>query len=152
MEIKLGSTVRDKVSGFQGTAESRFEYLSGTVQYGVQAKVKEDGTLPDLMAFDVQRLEVLDEGITFEEVADAKEIPLGHKARDIVTGYEGTVTTRVDMINGCVQYGLKRPVGPDGKMPEAAFIDSQQLEELDEEPVTVVSRPGGSTRLPKNLR
>ena len=36
--ILLGSQVKDKVTGFEGIAVSRIEYLSGCVQYGVRPR------------------------------------------------------------------------------------------------------------------
>lgn len=61
--VKLGSLVRDQVTGLEGIATSRTEYLNGCVQYGVSPKAKEDGTLPDAMGFDWQRVEVVGDGV-----------------------------------------------------------------------------------------
>ena len=38
--IKLGSKVRDKVSGLVGIAISRTEYINGCIQYSVMPKMK----------------------------------------------------------------------------------------------------------------
>lgn len=40
----------------------------------------------------------------------AKEIVLGCKAKDIVTGYIGITTARTEYLNGCVQYKLTTKV------------------------------------------
>lgn len=54
-------------------------------------------------------------------------IEMGNKVRDLVTGLEGIVTGRAEYLNGCVQYSVKPPVGADGKMPEAWWLDEAQL-------------------------
>jgi hypothetical protein len=57
----------------------------------------------------------------------SKQIKLGNKVRDIVTGYEGIATAKVEYLNGCVQYCVKPPAGKDGNMPEGAYLDEGQL-------------------------
>jgi hypothetical protein len=57
--ITLGKKVKDTVSNFKGTVVSRHEYLDGSVQFGIQAVVLEDGKLPDIKYFDEKRLEDL---------------------------------------------------------------------------------------------
>ena len=66
MEIKLGNKVRDKVTGYEGVATARVEYLNGCVQYCVKPKVGSDGKMPDPEYIDVQQLEVVKEGVTVE--------------------------------------------------------------------------------------
>jgi hypothetical protein len=57
--LKLGSTVKDKVSGFTGVVTSRCEYITGCVQYGVTPKVDKEGKLLVSNWFDEDRLTVL---------------------------------------------------------------------------------------------
>ena len=66
MEIKLGNKVRDKVTGYEGIATARVEYLNGCVQYCVKPKVGSDGKMPDPEYIDIQQLEVLSEGAIIE--------------------------------------------------------------------------------------
>lgn len=42
--IRLGEKVQDKISGLEGIAVSRTEYLNGCVQYGVMPKIKKGTT------------------------------------------------------------------------------------------------------------
>jgi len=56
---------------------------------------------------------------------------LGQKLRDKVSGFEGIATSRIEYLNGCVQFCLK-PKSTDGKMPEGEYIDIQQLEVVDD--------------------
>ncbi len=66
-KIKLGAEVRDKVTGYSGIAVARTEYLQGCARITVQAKVKEDGEVPDELTFDEPLLEVTGRGILPEE-------------------------------------------------------------------------------------
>ena len=58
-EIKLGSKVRDKVTGFVGIATARTEFLNGCIQYSIQPKVEKDNKVPEEIAVDVGSLEVI---------------------------------------------------------------------------------------------
>jgi hypothetical protein len=56
--IKLGDTVRDKITGFEGTVVAKTEWVYGCVRYGVQGtKLKEDGTIPDAQWLDQGQIE-----------------------------------------------------------------------------------------------
>lgn len=61
-----------------------------------------------------------------------KEIQLGNRVKDIVTGFTGIASSKIEYLNGCVQFGVKPKVEKDGKMPEIYYIDVQQLEFVDE--------------------
>lgn len=54
-------------------------------------------------------------------------IKLGSKIRCKVTGLEGTATSRIEYINGCIQYGLT-PKADSNKYPDAVYLDEKQLE------------------------
>ena len=66
MEIELGNKVRDKVTGFEGIATAKIEYINGCIQFCVKPKVKEDGKMPDGEYIDVDELEIVDKGIIIE--------------------------------------------------------------------------------------
>lgn len=58
-DVKLGQTVRDRLSGLVGTAVSRVEYLTGCTQLAVaQEGLTADGKTKEWHYFDWQRLEV----------------------------------------------------------------------------------------------
>lgn len=61
---------------------------------------------------------------------------LGQRVRDITTGFEGLATSRVEYLNGCVQYLVKpKCITKDGepmKQPEGSYIDDQSLELVDD--------------------
>ena len=55
----LGKKVRDLVSGLEGTAVSKTEFLNGCVQYGVQPKMKKGGTEINTWNIDEEQLEII---------------------------------------------------------------------------------------------
>lgn len=58
--FNLGDKVRDRVSGLEGIATARLEYLNGCTQYGVSGKVGKDGKIPDTMYIDHTQLELIE--------------------------------------------------------------------------------------------
>lgn len=74
------------------------------------------------------------------------DIQLGNTVRDTVTGLVGIATSRVEYINGCVQYAVTPKMGADNKMPEAAYIDFQRLEFVDDGVAVKRSPTGGAQR------
>jgi len=57
-KIELGDKVRDTVSGLVGIAVSEIKYLSGCLQYGVQAPFQ-DGKMPQAEYVDIGQLVVI---------------------------------------------------------------------------------------------
>ena len=55
-KIKLGSTVRDIVSEFEGIAISRHSYLNGCDRISVQPVIDKEGKLPNTQTFDEPQL------------------------------------------------------------------------------------------------
>lgn len=72
-----------------------------------------------------------------------KGVQLGNKVEDVVTGLQGIASSKVEYLNGCVQFGVKPRVGEDGKMPDAVYIDVQQLIYLGEGVLIEQVDPGG---------
>lgn len=62
MAIKLGSKVRDTISGYEGIATARTEYLYGCVRITIESQTLKDGKPVEAAWFDEQRVEVLEEG------------------------------------------------------------------------------------------
>lgn len=61
--MKLGQTLRDKVSGFTGIATAKVEFYNGCERFCLEPKVGSDGKPIDAVYFDVQQLEVVDDGL-----------------------------------------------------------------------------------------
>ena len=55
---ELGDKVKDKVTGYEGTAVSKTEHLNGCVHWGVQGKMLK-GEVPDTEYFDDEQLVVV---------------------------------------------------------------------------------------------
>jgi hypothetical protein len=55
-------------------------------------------------------------------------IKLGQEARDVTTGFAGTITQRLDQINGNVQWCLQPKMGKDGVFKDAMFLDAHHLD------------------------
>lgn len=68
-------------------------------------------------------------------------IELGSKVKDIVSGLKGVAVSRIEYLNGCVQYGVKPPVGKDGKDVDCQYIDEGQLEVTKAKKVTPIPKP-----------
>ncbi len=70
---------------------------------------------------------------------------MGVKVTDRVTGFTGAVAGRTEYFNGYVQYLVKPRVDDEGKMQDAHWIDSQQLEVTGEGvlPIADSSQTGG---------
>jgi hypothetical protein len=57
---------------------------------------------------------------------------LGQQLRDLVTSFTGIAVSRIEYLNGCIQYGVKPKVDEKGAMPEVQYIDQHQLEATGE--------------------
>jgi len=67
-KLELGCELRDKLTGFQGIATSRHEYLTGCTQYGLQPTSADPTTLHKIEYFDEGRLVLIDYRINKQEV------------------------------------------------------------------------------------
>lgn len=52
--ITLGNKYKDSVTGYEGLAVSRTEYINGCTQIGLQARIDKDGKVPKIQFFDEQ--------------------------------------------------------------------------------------------------
>lgn len=67
MEIELGMKVRDRISGIEGIATARTEFINGCVRISVQPKVdKKTNTLPAEVWFDDKQLEITGKGVKIQ--------------------------------------------------------------------------------------
>jgi len=86
--VELGDHVRDTVSGFEGVAVARTEYLNGCARVGVQPPVDKDGKLPEAHHFDEPQLEVVldQEAVSAHDADDRTGGPTRYpdQGRDIV--------------------------------------------------------------------
>ena len=61
--IKLGKKVRCLVTGIEGIATAKCEYLNGCTQFGI-TPISKDGKYPDTHYIDYKQLEVIGEGVS----------------------------------------------------------------------------------------
>ena len=59
------------------------------------------------------------------------DLPAGVKVKDKVACVEGIITSRIERINGCLQYYIETAYGEDGKRISAGYSDIEDLEILD---------------------
>lgn len=57
-QVQLGITVRDRISGLEGIAASRVEYITGCTQIAIAQEGLEAGKPKEWAYFDWQRLEM----------------------------------------------------------------------------------------------
>ena len=50
------------------------------------------------------------------------------RARDTITGFEGTVVGKTTWLNGCVRYALQSSALKDGTPVEMYWVDAAQIE------------------------
>ncbi len=73
--IKLGSKVKDKVTGFVGIVTSRTEYLNGCVRCSVTPKVKKDNKIIEAEWVDEMQLEVVFGGLDANNEETGGDMP-----------------------------------------------------------------------------
>lgn len=57
----------------------------------------------------------------------AKEVGLGDKVKDNVTGFSGIVVAITKWLHGCDRIVVQPAVGKDGKVPDSASFDIPQI-------------------------
>lgn len=82
--MKLGDKMKDKVSGFEGVAIAKTEWLYGCVRVVLQPMADKDGKLPDTQAFDIDQLE--SQGSKIERTPSATGGPMPIPTRQKESG------------------------------------------------------------------
>jgi len=73
------------------------------------------------------------------------DIKLGCEAKDRVSGFKGTITARLEYLNGCVQFCICPKVGKDGKLEDGRYFDAQQIEVIGKGVIVEPKKTGGPT-------
>jgi hypothetical protein len=68
---------------------------------------------------------------------------LGKKAKDKVTGLVGIITNRSECLYGCNRYLLQPSAGEDQKVPEAWWVDEDQIDVIGDGVTAFLKRTGG---------
>ena len=75
MKYKLGIQIRDKVTGFAGTATGYVKYLTGCDQYLITPKVDKEGKIVPSQWYDVNRVELLEGSEVIDINTDTEKGP-----------------------------------------------------------------------------
>lgn len=137
MEIKLGTKVKDAITGFEGVAVCRAEWLGGNIRIGVASTKlggsKEEGEW-------IRKQEWLDEVqlasdgvVVIEAIEPVKhDFKHGQRVRDKYTGYEGIIVAIDVWLNGCVRMEIQGVLDKDGKVPDAVSLELTRAEIIEE--------------------
>ena len=116
--IKLGSLVKDNITGFTGIAIGRTEFAFGCIHIRIQAQglTKEGEPIPT-QSFDEQRIEVIKQSTKSWARPKETTIKLGNMVRDPLTGAVGIASARTFSLDGDVnilieQAGLTQDGSP----------------------------------------
>jgi hypothetical protein len=74
---------------------------------------------------------------------NTKEIPLGVKVRDTISGATGTAIARTIWLNGCVRITVQPEALKDGGPAEGFCVDEQQIEVIQDKPAEPRPPRGG---------
>src|SRR5690606_28912759 len=103
--MKLGDTLKDKHSGWEGVATVEVQQFNGTTRWVLSGKNSSGEPLDH--TFDEPQLELVKaaaENITPKLDGRFK---LGDRARDKASGWEGTVVAFYLYMNGCVRLEIQ---------------------------------------------
>jgi len=135
--FELGQTVRDKVTGFEGTIVADADHYAGCRTFNVQTEA-DDGTVVK-ERFDEDRLKDITRqaNVAVPETDDdvLGDIELGNRVRDTATGFEGIAITLVDRAFGVPWVLIQKQTdeeSPGSGFPDSKFIDATQLEVVDD--------------------
>lgn len=82
MDIRLGYKVRDRITGYEGIAISRHDYVYGCVRFTIQSdRLGSDGKVVDTITVDEPQLEVVNAGITSTFTKREDAAPRNHGDR-----------------------------------------------------------------------
>lgn len=70
-EIKLGDKVKDVITGFEGIAIAKAEYLNGCIRFEIKPEKLKDSKTTEAEWIDIQQLKVVKAGF-FKTAASAK--------------------------------------------------------------------------------
>jgi len=130
--VKLGQTVKDLVTGFEGVAVCRADYLHGMPRVDVQPPIKKDGSVPDEHAFDESQLVIIKKTPMMKILKAKQLIKLGQKVIDPVTDYQGIAFGRAVYLNGCSRICVASKHKEGEKYKSGVWFDEPQLKIVQE--------------------
>jgi predicted extracellular nuclease len=84
-DVRLGVLCKDIVTGFEGIAIAKTEWLSGCVRFTLQPQdISKEGAPKDSQAFDVEQLVVVGNGVQIKKQETGGPKPEVSRAKDPV--------------------------------------------------------------------
>ena len=82
------------------------------------------------------------------------KVQLGDKVKDRYTGFIGTVVSKTEFVNGCIQCGIVAKMKSKDQVPAELDIDEQSLEVITpkKKPVVKKETNGGPTRMATKMK
>lgn len=82
------------------------------------------------------------------------DIVLGNKVEDVVTGFKGIATSRLEHMDGRIEYGVIKQ-GTENKYPDVVWIPGSHVKKIDDGIIVERVRPilgfhGGGNDKPRN--
>ena len=155
MDIIMGKTYRDIVSGFEGICTSVVEWMYGCQQYSLQPRSESTARKEKPSLFYANQLEMVDEGISEKIVAPSCNPPtlFGKECMDKVTGVHGMCIGRTVSLFSGPQYILEIQPEDHEKASRYEWLDEGRLEPAEHptreiDPETVKGTTPGSGFLP----
>lgn len=126
--FNLGDTLRNKANGFEGVAQGRHSFMSGTIQFTLlPSKLDDKGRPMEPASFDQQDLEVTVIG-PGEAPSIMPAFAFGDQVADTVTEFQGVVVSKHEWVNGCVNYGVQpQTLNRDGDMLKARMLNCRAM-------------------------
>ena len=155
MEIIMGKTYRDIVSGFEGICTSVVEWMYGCQQYTLQPRSDSASRKEKPSLFYAKQLELVNEGISDKIEAPSFNPPalFGKECVDKVTGIHGMCIGRTVSLFSGPQYILEIQPEDHEKASRYEWMDEGRLEPAEHptreiDPKTVQGDKPGSGFLP----
>lgn len=147
-DIKLGLTVRDKISGLEGTVTRRVTTIDGSIMFAIQPRVAKDNEKhPRAVSIDEAQIEVIGAGpgVPAQPYSDDVKINLGEKVEDVITGAVGIAVTRHDFLNGCAYLEVQGECGKDAKVPAPDWFPHFRLKKIGQGITKMLPKPAPAT-------
>jgi len=78
--IKLGIRVKDSITGYEGVAIARTDWLYGCVRITIQGDLDKDGQVPDNVTFDEDQLTAIPNAVKKANEKKKKDEPAGDRS------------------------------------------------------------------------
>lgn len=153
--VKIGSKARDLVTGIEGFATARTEWLYGCSRVRIEGPGTSQKDKPQDNWFDEQRVQVVEEN-AIPSISNVPEcdIKLGSKVKDSLTGFAGIAVAKTFWTGGEVTIAIEPDKLHEGKPQEVCSFHASRIEliEVQKPPMSTNANPqapGGPQDDPK---